>query len=132
VYYVQYGHARIASVVRKAAPALVERAKRGEALPALTDQAELALARRLAEFPDVVANAAQALAPHRIARYARDVASDFHQFYSTCTIIGDDEELTVARLALSLAAKSVLASVLGICGVSAPDVMERSESVATT
>ena len=132
VFYVQYGHARIASVVRKAAEknaALVERAQRGEALASLTDQAELALARRLAEFPDVVANAAQALAPHRIARYARDVASEFHQFYTTCTIIGDDPDITVARLALALAAKTVLASVLGLCGVSAPESMDRAETV---
>ena len=131
VFYVQYGHARIASVVRKAAqrdPQLVERAKRGEALARLDDEAELALARRLAEFADVIANAAQARAPHRIARYARDVAVEFHQFYTNCTIIGEDEEQTVARLALCLAAKTVLASVLAICGVSAPEAMERAES----
>jgi arginyl-tRNA synthetase len=118
--------------VRKAAEKnarLIERAQRGEGLVALTEQAELALARRLAEFPDVVANAAEALAPHRIARYARDVASEFHQFYTTCTIIGDDEDVTVARLALSLAAKTVLASVLALCGVSAPEAMERAEPV---
>jgi arginyl-tRNA synthetase len=58
-----------------------------------------------------------------LPKYARDVASDFHQFYADCTILGDDRALTVARLALALATQSVLARALGLCGVSAPESM---------
>jgi arginyl-tRNA synthetase len=126
VYYVQYGHARIASVMRKAEerdPSLVSEAKRGHALVPLAAPAELALARRLAEFGNIVAGAARSRAPHRLPKYARDVASDFHQFYSECMILTDDRALTVARLSLALATQSVLASTLRLCGVSAPESM---------
>jgi arginyl-tRNA synthetase len=126
VFYVQYGHARIASVVRKALerdPSLIEAAKRGEHLDRLREPSEIALARRLAEFGSVVAGVARTLAPHRLPKYARDVAADFHQFYSDCTILGDDREQTVARLGLALAAQTVLAKTLELCGVSAPDSM---------
>jgi arginyl-tRNA synthetase len=127
VYYVQYGHARIASIERKAAPALHERALRGEGLQRLEAPAELALARRLAEFPAKVRSVAEGRAPYRLARYAQDIAADFHQFYMACTVLGDDEELSVARLALVHATKLVLAQTLAILGVSAPEQMERSE-----
>ena len=63
------------------------------------------------------------LAPHRLARYARDVAADFHQFYTECKILTEERELRLARLALCLAAKSVLARALALAGVSAPDSM---------
>ena len=85
VFYVQYGHARIASVLRKASEshaAQLAAAQRGEGLGALTDPAELALARRLAEFGPTIAGVARARAPHRLTKYARDVAADFHQFYA--------------------------------------------------
>ena len=78
VYYVQYGHARIASVLRRADAGEVDAARTASLAP-LDHWAELALARRLAEFPNVVAGVAEHLAPHRLARYARDVASDFHR-----------------------------------------------------
>jgi arginyl-tRNA synthetase len=126
VYYVQYGHARIASVVRKALerdPGLVESARRGEHLEQLTAPSEIALARRLAEFGAVVAGVARARAPHRLPKYARDVAADFHQFYGECIILGDDRAQTVARLGLALAAQTVLAKALDLCGVSAPVTM---------
>jgi arginyl-tRNA synthetase len=126
VYYVQYGHARIASVVRKALerdPALVESARRGEHLDRLGDPVEIALARRLAEFGSVVAGVARTRAPHRLPKYARDVASDFHQFYSECIILGEDRAQTIARLGLALATQTVLAKALDLCGVSAPVTM---------
>ena len=126
VFYVQYGHARIASVVRKARErdaSLIEAAQRGEHLDRLHEPSEIALARRLAEFGSVVAGVARTLAPHRLPKYARDVAADFHQFYSECTILGDDRAQTVARLGLALAAQTVLAKALELCGVSAPDTM---------
>jgi arginyl-tRNA synthetase len=98
-------------------------AQRGEGLGALTDPAELALARRLAEFGPTVAGVARARAPHRLTKYARDVASDFHQFYDSCRVLGDDAAVTTARLGLAIATKTVLATTLQLCGVSAPDVM---------
>ena len=121
VYYVQYGHARIASVLRNAGGA--PQAATEAALRALTHPAELALIRRLVEFPRVVENVAKQLAPHRLARYARDVASDFHAFYTACKILTDDPETREARLTLCVATKNVLARALGILGVSAPDSM---------
>ena len=123
VYYVQYGHARIASVLRNADAADVEAARGGDALPRLQEAAELALARRLGELPRVVQGVADHLAPHRLAKYARDVASDFHQFYTECKILVDDAAQRRARLALCLATKSVLAQVLDLIGVSAPETM---------
>ena len=122
VYYVQYGHARIASVLRRALPEDVRDARSASLAP-LVHRSELALARRLAEFPTVVAGVAEHLAAHRLARYARDVAADFHQFYTECKILADDRETRLARLALSLAAKSVLSRALSLAGVSAPDSM---------
>lgn len=122
VYYVQYGHARIASVLRRADAADVAAA--GEALlTVLTEPSEIALIRRVAEFPAVVADVVDRLAPHRLARYARDVASDFHQFYTDCKILDERRDLRLARLALSVAAKTVLAKTLALAGVSAPDSM---------
>jgi arginyl-tRNA synthetase len=77
----------------------------------------------LAGFPQVVAGVVEHLAPHRLARYARDVAADFHQFYTECKILTEDSETRLARLALCLAAKSVLARALSLAGVSTPDSM---------
>ncbi|MBV9334003.1 MAG: arginine--tRNA ligase [Candidatus Eremiobacteraeota bacterium] len=122
VYYVQYGHARIASVLRRALPEDVGAAPTAPLAP-LVHPAELALARRLSEFPTVVAGVVEYLAPHRLARYARDVASDFHQFYTECKILTEERDLRIARLALCLAAKTVLARTLALVGVSAPDSM---------
>lgn len=130
VYYVQYGHARISSLIAHARsnPATapyVDAAGQGAHLERLVHPAELALVRRLAEWPRVVAQSAQMLAPHRFALYAREVAADFHQFYTNCTVVSEDREISVARLGLALAARSVLANVLTICGVSAPESMTR-------
>src|SRR5579875_1972938 len=126
VYYVQYGHARIASVLRRAAeqaPEALAAAPAGATLTRLVEPAEIALVRRLAEFPAAVAGAARGRAPHRVPKYARDLASDFHQFYDTCRVLTDDRELTEARLSLCIATKTVLASALHLCGVGAPDSM---------
>jgi arginyl-tRNA synthetase len=127
VYYVQYGHARIASILRKAEEtgrcALLERARRGDDLARLEHHTEIALIRRIADFSRTVSEAARARAPHRLAEFARDVATDFHAFYTECIVLGDDEALSSARLSLSLASKTVLASALTLLGVSAPDRM---------
>ena len=128
VFYVQYGHARIASIVARAPEELVARARRGEALERLDQPAEIALARRLSEFPAVVRAVAETYAPSRLARYAQSVAADFTQFYMGSRVLTDDADLSTARLALALAAKHVLATSLGLLGVSAPDKMERLEA----
>lgn len=122
VYYVQYGHARIASVLRRAHSADVDAARAADLRP-LEHAAELALARRLADLPQLAQSVVDHLAPHRLARYARDVATDFHQFYTECRILDDDRSVRLARLALCLAAQRVLAVVLGLLGVAAPDTM---------
>jgi arginyl-tRNA synthetase len=123
VYYVQYGHARIASVFKHADFADVEEARLRPNVRALEHPAEMALARRLAELPRVVQNVAEQLAPHRLAKYARDIASDFHQFYHECRVLVDDRDLRLARLGLCIATKTVLARVLELMGVSAPESM---------
>jgi arginyl-tRNA synthetase len=129
VFYVQYGHARIASVLSKARESHAEQlaaAERGEGLAALTDPAEISLARQLAEFGPTVAGVARARAPHRLTKYARDVASEFHQFYDACRVLTDEPATTTARLGLCIATKTVLATTLAMCGVTAPDSMQRS------
>jgi arginyl-tRNA synthetase len=134
VFSVQYGHARIASLVRRAAErdaTLAEEAARAPKLERLVEPAELTLIRRLAEFGNVVEGVARARAPHRLTKYARDIAADFHQFYDRSPVLpvaDDDRDLAVARLALAVATRTVLAHVLALCGVSAPDRMERAPS----
>jgi arginyl-tRNA synthetase len=131
VYYVQYGHARLASILRNAADLGI--AVTGEDLLAAFDPALLGheregdLLRALAEFPRVVAAAAQLREPHRVARYLEDTASSFHKFYDSCRVLpmGDEEvtDLHRARLLLVLATKTVLANGLDLLGVSAPERM---------
>jgi arginyl-tRNA synthetase len=134
VFYVQYAHARAASVFRQAAEvagldtgaAALSRAR----LDRLDDPGELALMRRLAEYPRVVESAALAHEPHRVAFYVHDVASEFHAHWNRGKelpqlrfINAADLELTVARLTLVQAVQLVLSGGLGILGVSAPDEM---------
>ena len=126
VYYVQYGHARIASLLRVAE-------ERGVNLPpwhavdlnVLTEPAELDLLRELSEFPETVAAAAAGLTPHRLAHYTESVGAAFHRFYNECRVIGDEAGLTHARLWLSAGAKQVIGTALGLLGVHAPESMER-------
>ncbi len=131
VYYVQYSHARIASLIAHArsnpeTARFVDDASHAKHLDLLVDPTELALARRLAEWPRLLAHATRLRAPHLLTAYAREVASDFHQFYQACKVVNVEEaETSIARLALSMAARSVLANALAICGVTAPDFMER-------
>lgn len=124
VYYVQYAHTRVMSILRKAKEA-------GVALPdpakvnldRLALEEEVALARRLGEYPETVLGAAQALEPHRITYYLNDVAGRFHSYYNAHRVLGDDAELAAARLLLSQAVGQVLKNGLGLLGVSAPEAM---------
>ena len=126
VYYVQYAHARIASILRVAANRGVELRPREEIpFEELRHDSELDLIRRLGEWPEVIGIVAEALAPHRLTRYAEQVAADFHRFYTDCRVVTDHPRLTQARLALCQATKSVVASALALIGVSAPESMER-------
>ncbi len=121
VYYVQYAHARIASVIRFAEERGVAAA--GADLSLLTAAEERALMLQLLYFPGVVAGAAHAREPHRIATYAQELATAFHQFYHACRIVGEDAAVSAARLDLARATKIVLKNALHLLGVSAPESM---------
>jgi arginyl-tRNA synthetase len=129
VYYVQYGHARIASILRKAERENVGMKPIDEADLSLLDQeAELDLLRAIAELPAQIATAAEIRAPHRLVHAAQDLAARVHRFYTECRVVSDDEALTQSRLWLSTGAKQALAILLTLLGVSAPASMERSDA----
>ena len=141
VYYVQYAHARICSILRRGADVSVEEAAElgmdevarravGEDydLGLLTDASEAALARKIAELPSLVESCARDRAPFRLTHYAEELAGEFHSFYAACQVLPGkgrpmDEGLSKARLAACDAARRVLALVLGLIGVSAPQSM---------
>ncbi|HHT32944.1 MAG TPA: arginine--tRNA ligase [Corynebacterium sp.] len=125
VYYVQYGHARISSIARRAAEAGVT--SEGADFGLLVHDREGELIRTLGEFPAVVTAAAQLREPHRVARYAEQLAGVFHRFYDACQILpkaGETAEpLHAARLGLAEATRQTLANALGLLGVTAPERM---------
>ena len=124
VYYVQYAHARIASIFRQMAEAGVAFDSSAKAdLSCLTSAWELDLIRKIGDYPEEIAAAARDRAPHRIARYAHELAGLFHSFYNGCRVLGVEPELTTARLALVTASQRVLRHSLGILGVDAPEKM---------
>jgi arginyl-tRNA synthetase len=126
VFYVQYAHARICSVIQQAADKGVPADDLGGAdLTRLSAPSETALMLKLAEYPGVVAGAAAALAPHDIAFYLRDVASAFHSYYAAERFLVDDVALARARLALLAATRQVIRNALGLLGVGAPERMDR-------
>ncbi|HVD85988.1 MAG TPA: arginine--tRNA ligase [Solirubrobacterales bacterium] len=124
VYYVQYAHARIASILRKAGdsaqPAVVAEKRGGPPM----EPSEKTLIKRLLEFPEEVRVAAERRAPHRICAYSTAVAADFHAFYRDCQVVGaEGEGVESSRLALCLATKRTIAAALGLLGISAPERM---------
>ena len=129
VYYVQYGHARIASILRKAETLGVVLSPIGEAdLWTLSSEAETDLLRILADVPGQVLAAATQREPHHLTHAAQEVAARFHRFYTDCRVVSDDDALTQARLWLCVATKQVIANLLGLVGVSAPESMERADA----
>ena len=126
VYYVQYAHARVASIERKAAAAgVVRRSLDTVDLGRLEHERERELLRALDGYPDVVRDAAAMRAPQKVSTWVREFASRFHSFYRECRVLTDDAELTQARLWLVEACRIGLGSALGLLGVSAPEAMER-------
>ena len=123
VYYVQYAHARISSILRKAADEGASADPASAPLEVLTHPSEDELMRKLAAFEEEVIEAAERRAPQRMTRYIEDLASAFSAFYRDCKVITDDVAVTGARLSLCLATQSVIARGLGLLGVGAPDRM---------
>nr|WP_251370120.1 arginine--tRNA ligase [Polynucleobacter sp. JS-JIR-5-A7] len=118
VFYVQYAHARISSILQQWGGSTPDLA--GADLSLLQSKASDHLLRRLAEYPEVLTDAAAELAPHALAFYLRDLAGDFHTFYNADRVLVDDESLKLARLALLSATRQVLQNGLKLLGVSAP------------
>ena len=124
VYYVQYAHARIASVLRQCAERGMDAGVGPDAaLDTLVEDEPIALMRALAKYSEVLASSAQALEPHQLATYLREVATQLHGFYNAHTFLVDDDAARGARLSLAVATQAVLADGLALLGVSAPDSM---------
>ena len=121
VYYIQYAHARICSVLEQWGGNLA--AFQDADLDPLATEHELALLQRLAEFPEVVENAARELAPHIVAYYLKDLAGDLHSYYNAQQFLVENEKVKLARLALITATRQVLRTGLNLLGVSAPEKM---------
>ncbi len=124
VFYVQYGHARVASIFKQAAAVGLGRAAASAADPSrLTEADELALIRLLAQFPETVEEAALEREPHRLVFYLMQLAGDFHRYYNRNRILGEDRELTQARLLLAANVQKVIRVGLRMLGMTAPESM---------
>lgn len=122
VYYLQYAHARIASIIRLAESKGVDISKSYD-LSLLTQPEEISLMKLLSEFPDMVESCAATYEPHRLAEYLHDVAGSYHKFYHEHRVVGEDLKITASRIALCLATKTVLANGFAILGITAPEKM---------
>jgi arginyl-tRNA synthetase len=127
VFYVQMAHARVAGILRYGAGVDFSDGD----LSLLNHKAELALVRKMLEFPELVEMMARKLEPHHLPHYAQDLAAILHSFYPQCRVVSDDIPLTKARLRLMLAVKTVLGNALGLMGISAPEEMRRAEGEAS-
>lgn len=123
VYYVQYAHARICSILKYAESRGTNRGKPGEAIPTLTEEPELDLVKQLLSLRETIEDAAALRAPYKLTKYAEETAAAFHYFYAKCRVVSDDKELTNARLNLVECTQIVLRNTLSLIGVSAPESM---------
>jgi arginyl-tRNA synthetase len=123
VYYVQYVHARVASIFRIASERDIDTDLTDPDLTALSLPEEQRIMKHLADFPDMLHEAAETLEPHRITFYLMDLADMFHAYYHDNRVLTDDSRLKKARLFLAEAVRQVVANGLGILGVTAPDRM---------
>lgn len=124
VYYIQYAHARICSIMRQLEEAGIAIAAADELrLAALQEKEELELIKKLGEYPEMLQRAARDRAVHNVAHYVHELAGLFHSFYNQCRILGVDSDLQQARIALVIAVGHVIRHALGILGVSAPERM---------
>ncbi len=123
VFYLQYAHARIHSILRKVEQEYSFDVEDSPKLELLTHESETALIKSLLRFPEMIQSAADSREPHRLINYLEDLASAFTSFYHDCRILGEEEELVQARSALAKATAQVLANGLGILGISAPKKM---------
>jgi len=123
VYYVQYAHARVASIFRIAEERSIDTDMTDPDLNALSLPEELAIMKHLADFPDMISEAAESLEPHRVTFYLMELAELFHSYYHDNKVLTEDETVKKARLYLVEAVRRVIADGLGILGVSAPDRM---------
>ena len=121
VYYVQYAHARIASILRVAQEKGAD--SRDGDISLLTTEPELILIRKMLLLPEIVETIAQTLEPHHLTYYAQDLATAFHAFYKHCRVVTEDKAMTGARLKLVKAAKLILGRTLNLMGMKAPDKM---------
>ncbi|MEJ2049066.1 MAG: arginine--tRNA ligase [Calditrichota bacterium] len=122
VYYNQYAHARICSILRNAEEKKVKYTNR-DTLYRLTDTSEYQLIKKLMEFPNLVHRCTEEYTPHQLTQYLSEVSTAFHKFYTECWVLTEDNELSQARLALCLATRTVLANGFKILGVTAPEKM---------
>ena len=124
VFYVQYVHARIASILRKAADQGIPGAHwQAASAGRLQEPEEIALIKALVRFPEIVRTAAETLAPHRVTYYLMNLASLFHTYYNKHKVLGEDADLSAGRLCLILAVQKVIRNGLTLLGVSAPEQM---------
>ena len=124
VYYVQYAHARICSILKNlAAEGIAPREVEDYELELLSAPEERELIRRMGQLPQEIIDTARDYDPARMTRYVYDIATLFHKFYNTCRVKGEEDSLQQARLALCVAARTVIANVLGLLKISAPEVM---------
>ncbi|AEE92560.1 Arginine--tRNA ligase [Tepidanaerobacter acetatoxydans Re1] len=131
VYYVQYAHARISSILRQAKEQGVDipnvnnltQNDMNKYADLLIEESEIELIKKLADFPGEIKLAADNLAPYRITVYSQELASAFHSFYNKCRVLTDAQDLTTARLLLVMAVQQVIKNALAILGISAPDRM---------
>ncbi|MBQ9858740.1 MAG: arginine--tRNA ligase, partial [Oscillospiraceae bacterium] len=124
VFYVQYAHVRICSILRLLKEEGVEVKAYTEINPSvLCEDADLTLLKKLADFPEEIHSAAEAMEPARITRYLMELATDFHSFYNSCRVKGEEEELMAARLKLIDSVRIVMRGILKMLKISAPEKM---------